>query len=56
MPILSEDNSTNDFILKAGEVDKVKVKVEYVQPENNVLPSHDDTIGKIYVALDFEQA
>ena len=52
----STDVSTNDFILKAGEVDKVKVKVEYVQPENNVLPSHDDTIGKIYVALDFEQA
>lgn len=50
------DVSNKDYILRAGEVDKVKVRLEYVQPENNILPTHDDTIGKMLVSLDFEQA
>ena len=50
------DVSSEDYILRAGDVEKVKVRLEYVQPEDNTLPTHDDTIGKMLVSLDFEQA
>lgn len=51
----TESTTGLNYSLPAGQAEKVKVKLEYVQPADNSLPT-DDVKAHVLTTLDFEQA